>query len=197
MNCMRCNIFEILMVLSGGLVFLLSLLLDLFYSGSPGIGFEQLAGMVIGCFIILIGIRHLLFSDLKKWDWLLFSVYLCGILYAGLRPSSSIDIHQIHLFGMDSLSKRDLTMNIAGFIPLGFLSMTILGFKNNHKRSRLIIVLAIAIGMTVSATIESLQFLWVAGRYSSAYDLACNVAGTIIGVTGYLIVEHYSLYTAR
>ena len=194
---MRTKIFEVLMILTGSFTFLISLLLDLFYSGHPGIGFEQLAGMVIGSIIILIGVRRIFLPDMRKWDWLLFSIYLCGILFAGLRPSGAIDIYQSHLFGMNSLSKRDLVVNIAGFIPLGFLSMAALTYKHGHKESFLYIILAVSLGIFISLIIETLQFYWVPGRYSSTYDLLCNASGTTIGVMSYIFIGRYSFVSSK
>jgi len=193
-DVMRFKLFEILMILSGLLIVLMSLLMDLFYSGSPGIGFEQLAGIVVGSIVILIGTRRLLFPNKHNWEILLFGVYLGGIFIVGLRPSEAMLDYHSSLLGMNSLSKRDLVVNVAGFVPLGFLAMTAVEAKfAGHKKTFYHIALAIIFGIGVSVTLEILQYYWIPGRYSSLYDLLTNTAGTIIGVLAYLFIHKKSV----
>lgn len=185
---MQKTIFESLLITTGCLIFLFSLSFDLLYQGSPGVGFEQFVGMTIGLIITLIGSRYILLLDHPSWDWLLFLIYLCGILFVGLRPTGSSDINQALLLGMNTFSKRDFTLNVAGFIPLGFLILPLLRHNiSNNKTIRLVAVAAI-LGFSASLVIETFQYLWIPGRHSSAYDLATNTFGTIIGAVCYVIL---------
>jgi VanZ family protein len=73
----------------------------------------------------------------------------------------------------------DLIVNLLGFVPLGFLIglwLTQVG----RPRSWACLVLAAAVGCTVSLTIEVTQ-VWLPGRDSSLLDLIANTAGTAIG----------------
>lgn len=191
-NKMQLNHFQLLIILTGCLIFFTSLLLDFFHRGSPNIGFEQISGMVIGIFIIQIGLRRLLLPDESKWDWGIFGFYLSGLLFVGLRPSdASIPNHAL-LLGMNTLSMRDSVVNIGGFIPLGFLSMAALTHNKGHKKTLVYFTITSTLGLTASLMIETLQYFWVPGRYSSTYDLITNVTGTIIGAICYLIYSRYS-----
>ena len=189
---MQAKFIDAVIIAAGGLFFLFSLLLDLFRPGNPGIGFEQMAGMVIGCIIALIGLRRLCLPNSKKWDWLLFSIYLSGILFTGLRPSGTVGVFQEHLFSLTSFNRRDLVENIAGFIPLGFLAIAVLSTRKKNNYFYTPIVLAITLGALVSIAIETLQFFWVPGRYSSLYDLLANLTGTVIGITSYVTIDWYT-----
>lgn len=188
---------ETLLVVAGSLVVIFSMLLDLFFDGTPGIGFEQFAGIVIGSIIILIGLRYLLLPNQAKWDWWIFGIYLCGIFFMGLRPGATYDVHQIVLFGMNNISKRDVVINIAGFIPLGFIAMS--AILNTNGRNKTIIYLTIIAfsGLAISIVIETLQYLWITGRYSSMFDLFANTTGTFIGAVGYLIFSSRLLESHR
>lgn len=183
---MRHTLLETLLIAAGCLIVIFSMLLDLFFDGTPGIGFEQFAGIVIGSIIILVGLRYLLLPNQAKWDWWIFGIYLCGILFMGLRPSATYDVHQIVLFGMNSISKRDLVINIAGFIPLGFIAMSAILNMNGRNKTIIYITIIAFSGLAISIVIETLQYLWVTGRYSSIYDLFTNTTGTVIGAVAYL-----------
>jgi hypothetical protein len=168
--------------------------MDFFHHGSPGIGFEQLAGMVIGCILILSALRRLLFTNLHHWDWLLFMIYLGGIAFAGLRPVETIGIYQPGLLDINSLNKRDLVVNIAGFIPLGFLAMS--AMAPNHVNRKKILrqsTVVLVFGSIVSLIIELIQHFWIPGRYSSIYDLITNTLGTAIGTMVYFILRKQSI----
>lgn len=182
---------EILIILVGCLVLLLSLFMDFFHHGSPGIGFEQLAGMVIGCILILSALRRLFFTNLYHWDWLLFMIYLGGIAYAGLRPVETISIYQPGLIDINSLNKRDIVVNIAGFIPLGLLAMSAMAPNriSRKKTLRQTTLLVLIFGSIISLVIELIQHFWIPGRYSSIYDLITNTLGTAIGIMVYFILS--------
>ena len=183
---MQKSFFEFLLIAIGCLIFLLSLSFDLLHQGSPGIGFEQLVGMTMGLLIILIGIRYKLFPAQPKWDWLLFAIYLSGILFVGLWPSQSSNIYQYSLLGMNTFSKKDFALNVAGFIPLGFLLLPLVGHIMGSNKIIRLVAIAAVMGFSVSLVIEVLQFLWIPGRYSSTYDLVTNTFGTIIGALCWL-----------
>ena len=78
-----------------------------------------------------------------------------------------------------SFSLSDLTLNLLGFMPLGFmLYLRLLSSGRMTAKNRLIF--SVAVGFAVSLTIELTQ-VWLPGRDSSALDLISNTVGTVIG----------------
>ena len=181
---MQKILFDSLLIPIGCLIFLYSLSFDLFSQGSPGIGFQQLVGMVFGLIIASIGLRYLLLPDQSKWDWLIFVIYLSGIIFVGLKPAESFHSHQNFLLGINTFSKRDLVLNVVGFIPLGFLIPPLVGYNNKTIR---LVAIAVIVSFSASLIIETIQYIWIPGRFSSAYDLASNTFGAIIGAVCYVI----------
>ena len=76
---------------------------------------------------------------------------------------------------------KDIAINIAGFVPLGFFFCA---FLNSGRRPRLVSapLAVIALGMAVSLAIEILQF-YLPTRDSSLTDVITNTTGSAIGVT--------------
>lgn len=182
---MQKVLFESFLLASGGLIFLFSLSFDILYQGSPGIGFSQFVGMAIGLINILIGLRYILLPQQSKWDWLLLAIYICGIFIVGLRPTESFDIDQNLLLSFNSFNKRDFLLNLAGFIPLGFLILSLVKQNSSDNKIFWLVAITASIGFFTSLMIEALQYFWIPGRFSSAYDLTANTFGTIIGAVCY------------
>ena len=74
---------------------------------------------------------------------------------------------------------KDVVINVAGFMPFGFL-FTLLLRQNGSFSAPLAAIAAVAAGALFSLAIEVTQ-AYLPMRNSSATDLACNVCGTIIG----------------
>jgi hypothetical protein len=78
-----------------------------------------------------------------------------------------------------SFSATDVTVNLLGFVPFGFLvCLRLLATENASPRGCLF--LATAVGIAVSLAIELTQ-VWLPGRDSSLLDLMMNTAGSAIG----------------
>jgi len=71
----------------------------------------------------------------------------------------------------------DVSANIIGYIPLGFLMIFALFPKFRKWRA---LWLSVLVGMLLSAVLESLQ-IWIPGRISSRVDWWANSLGTLIG----------------
>jgi len=74
---------------------------------------------------------------------------------------------------------RDLTRNIAGFMPLGFLAGGLL-YRRSRMRIALIISSAALLGAALSLSIEVMQ-IFLPMRASSLSDLYLNVIGAALG----------------
>lgn len=191
------SLFESLLVFTGISILIFSVSLDLFRPGTPGIGFQQLAGIVIGLLIIAIGLRYWLFADISRIDWLLLSIYLSGILVVGLKPRMVYEEFTTTFLSMHSIFPRDLFINVVGFIPLGFLMVaSYLAYRSSTKRFSMLLGVTLA-GMAISLFIETVQYLAVMGRFSSAMDLATNTLGTLLGGVAYFGFIRYRRMTAK
>jgi hypothetical protein len=73
---------------------------------------------------------------------------------------------------------RDLGLNIAGFIPVGFIFMAYFCSVGRHARS---VPKVILLGFGLSLIIETLQF-FLPSRDSGMTDLLTNTAGTALGI---------------
>ena len=138
-----------------------SLLVDIFYPGSPGFGSLQYAGIVVGVMLILTGLRELLLPQSAFWVRLLFSIYLLGIAVVGLTPQAyQVDETRSVLVSGD-FSGSDLFINVSGFVPFGYLLMSCLsrrGASQVHHLTRLQGGVVLATGMFTSLFIELCQY---------------------------------------
>lgn len=78
-----------------------------------------------------------------------------------------------------SFSRSDLAVNLAGFVPFGFLVCLRL-LASGRCSPRACILIAAAAGVAVSLAIETTQ-VWLPGRDSSLLDLGANALGAAIG----------------
>ncbi|MGB7941963.1 MAG: VanZ family protein [Terriglobales bacterium] len=76
---------------------------------------------------------------------------------------------------------KDIAVNVAGFIPVGFLFMAYFSSVKALQRSALFVI---TLGFAVSFTIEALQY-FLPTRDSSISDLITNTTGTAVGVVLY------------
>jgi VanZ like family/Concanavalin A-like lectin/glucanases superfamily len=80
--------------------------------------------------------------------------------------------------GRDKRTLRDLSTNIFGFVPFGFVFAAYLTWNRNVKHSTIVTILC---GAAISLTIEILQE-YIPGRGSGILDIITNTSGTFLGV---------------
>lgn len=78
----------------------------------------------------------------------------------------------------DKLDLRDMVINIAGFVPFGFL---LFAYLSRHRRWNRAAILTILSGAAISLTIEILQ-AFIPSRSSGVTDIITNTLGTFLGV---------------
>jgi hypothetical protein len=76
---------------------------------------------------------------------------------------------------------EDVAVNVAGFIPVGFVFMAYFSSVRALRRSALVVI---TVGFALSFTIEALQ-RFLPTRDSGMNDLVTNVTGTAVGVVLY------------
>ena len=156
--------------------------------GSPRMTLMMLLILMsgIGLCILLYGLlKHA--HEVKKLPLLLFIVYLLAVAYVTVfarKEGSQSDV----LLEFDSITKaiqqqsfepmQHLLLNVALFVPIGFLFVAI----NPEKLNR--ISLVIPLGLVLTVLIETVQMLLRMGQ-CDLEDLVANALGAVIGVLCY------------
>jgi len=78
----------------------------------------------------------------------------------------------------DKRNFRDISINILGFVPFGFVFAAYLTWNRNVRHSTVVTILC---GAAISLTIEILQE-YIPGRDSGILDIFTNAFGTFLGV---------------
>lgn len=78
----------------------------------------------------------------------------------------------------DKRDWRDISINIFGFVPFGFVFVAYLTWNRNFSHAAMVAILC---GMAISLTIEILQ-VYIPGRDSGLLDVITNTMGTALGV---------------
>ena len=172
-----------------GMVFAVTF--DFFKASIPNFGINQIAGFVVSTIIALAGLRKIELLRARLWDGLLLLVYLAGILFMGLK-------YEIHGHNRSSgmlqslgFSFSDATINILGFIPLGYLMMSYFLSSDRIQKKIPVIFLTIGTCIGISLLIELLQY-YLPGRTSSLLDLLFNSFGAICGISYSLLEKRLS-----
>ena len=96
----------------------------------------------------------------------------------------------------DSFSVSDMTLNLLGFIPMGFLLCLRL-LSSGRRTVKNCLIYSVAAGVAVSLLIELTQ-VWLPSRDSSALDLVSNTAGTAIGaLIAFSLSQKWGIHDGR
>jgi glycopeptide antibiotics resistance protein len=185
--------FRALLVASGACVLIVSISADMFGFGCPGFGLIQSFGLIAGIFLALTGFLKIRLSIDKVWARALSAIYLCIILFSGLRPSSFGHPYYKVLLDMYGSNSKDIFINIVGFIPMGFLFMLSFSEKPIVKRT----ISVAFIGALISFLLETSQYFFIPGRVSSIVDLITNIIGTLFGIALFFLIENNKVHDAK
>ena len=168
---------------------------DYLQPGEPEFGNKQFMGFVASIMIILAGLRKSANTKSDFWDFVSLFIYVAGLLYLVLMPRYYYHPGHTEMLELSGFSAYDFILNIFGFIPLGYLLMSIFN-EFASKYSRNITFLSIlVIGILLSFLIEIGQY-YILGRTSSLIDVTANGMGHLAGMLIYFldrsISERYS-----
>lgn len=160
-------------------------------AGRPVFGMTQAAGLVISTFVALQSLQGIAFPKIRVRVGVLLLVYLCGVLFMGLRPFGPQLAATRHFLVFSFLPRRDFIINIVGFIPYGYLLLLYLVSGKSKGGLFGMTLLAVVAGTGTSLILEIAQF-YIPGRTSSLFDLIANGMGTCIGVVYFLVEKKLS-----
>lgn len=183
----RHGVLHLLFLASGiiGLVFFSTV--DFLHLGTPHLGMDQLAGLVISAIIVLAGLRDPASPGARTWFGILLLLYVGGMLVMGLVPTGHVFHHPRTFFSLSSPLTGDFIINVVGFAPFAYLFMTYHFAGRPAPRHIRTALLVLAAGMAISLLIELLQYD-IPGRSSSLMDVIANTLGTALGA-GYFLLE--------
>ena len=127
----------------------------------------------------------------------LFLIVVALIVYGSLYPW---DFHSAQLAAsplwillhswptqFDRFTARDTAINLVIYTPVGVLGLLAL---RQHFRTAFAVIATLLLGLVLSSSIEMIQ-LFDDSRYCSGFDVVCNVSGTLLGVAGGFVYQHW------
>jgi glycopeptide antibiotics resistance protein len=150
---------------------------DFFRPGEPNFGEKQLMGFVGSTMILLAGVSKL--SNNKKDFWHFFSlfIYIAGMFFLVLLPHHYHYHSHKEMLGLKGFFPYDFSFNVIGFMPLGYLLMSLLAKFSGKYRQTMTILFTLLFGVLLSFLIEIGQY-YIPGRISSLIDVAANGTGS-------------------
>ena len=177
---------SLILLLTGTAIMILGVAADSLYIGSFRFGPRHLSIIIVGGIVTLCGLRKLLFPSQTKLDDVLLAAYLLGLFFMGIEPKNyEVSTNKYFLTAEAVSLNKDFLINVLGFLPFGYLSMSYLLDKNHLKKISAIAVTVI-VGTGVSLSFEMIQYI-IPGRASSLSDWILNCIGTFLGVCLYLL----------
>ncbi len=184
-NRIRCETLRSLLIAAGGCGIVFFSAVDLVHLGSPGLGPDQLAGIVVSIIVMLSGLRDPARPHIRLWFGGLLLLYVAVMLVMGLKPMGHTFHGTRRLLDASGPQAVDFIINVVGFAPFAYLCMAFL--YRGSKPSRLAgqARWVVAAGFLISLFIEVMQYD-IPGRSSSLTDVIANTIGAAIGVAGFI-----------
>lgn len=180
-----------LLIAAGFSAMALSLFADFVGIGHPGFGLKQLLVLLTGFLLVMAGFLkiHLLIDTNRAR--ILSIIYLCLLLFAGLKPRNFKHFHYSRFLEVGKLNWTDIFINTVGFFLLAYLLMMSFGIAERTKKSVLFkrAAMVACFGTCISLLFEISQYFFIQGRNSSLIDLVTNIIGTLTGVVLYILIH--------
>lgn len=132
-----------------------------------------------------------------RWGIALW-VYTVFLLFITVIGRYSFDDYRARLIPFESYREylatgslselRGIIGNVLMFIPFSFLCAQFVSCLNNGTRKGKLILIALLVGIILTATIEFLQYLTQTGTFELD-DIMHNVFGTGVGVLFWIIID--------
>jgi len=176
----------LILLLTGTAIMILGVAADSLYIGSFRFGPRHLSIIIVGGIVTLCGLRKLTFPSQTKLDDVLLAAYLLGLLFMGIEPKNYEVSTNKNFLIVEAVSlNKDFLINILGFLPFGYLSMSYL-LDKNHLKKISAIAATVFLGAGISLSLEMIQYV-IPGRISSLSDWILNSIGTFLGVCLYIL----------
>lgn len=120
-------------------------------------------------------VSPLLRNGIELGATVLYATILTVILLSPLRQEP----HPRGQYLKEKTTVGDFVVNVAVFAPLGF-GLGRCGRRSSLNQLGLIVVVAV-LTCVFSLAVESMQYLWLPGRFSSIVDVAGNTVGAALG----------------
>lgn len=159
---------------------------DFFRPGEPDFGKKQFMGFVGSIMLLFTGLNKSSRTKNDFWNFISLFIYLAGIFYLVLMPHPYKTHGNKELLGFAGFIISDFSLNVIGFIPLGYLSMSMMSKRAAYYRQPLALLVILFFGVSLSFLIEIGQY-YIPGRTSSLIDVAANGVGNCLGVLLYRI----------
>ena len=163
---------------------------DYFRPGEPDFGRYQFMGFVGSIIILLAGIRKLSSTKKNFWDFVSLLIYMAGMFYLVLMPRHYFHHSHQEMLQLTQFSTFDFSTNVIGFMPLGYLLMSLITKSSGKFRPTITFFGILLFGVLVSFLIEICQY-FIPGRSSSLFDVAANGSGNLFGILLFLLEKTF------
>lgn len=185
------SIIQYFLIIIGVFGLIVTLGYDYFRPGEPYFGRFQFMGFIGSIIILLVGIRKLFDTKTIFFNILTFFIYMAGMLYLVLLPSHYSPHYHHELLQLKQFSAFDFSSNVIGFMPLGYLLMSLFAKFNGKYKLTITFVTIFVFGVLLSLLIEICQY-FIAGRSSSLIDVAANGLGNLFGMLLFLLDRSFT-----
>lgn len=165
--------------------------LDFFRPGKPDFGEKQFMGFIGSIIILLVGFRKLSSSKNDFWYFVSLFIYIAGMFYLVLMPRHYSPYNQSKMLQLKGFYPYDFSQNVIGFMPLGYLLMSLFTKSADKYRQTTTFLVILLIGVLLSFLIEIGQY-FIPGRASSLIDVAANGLGHFCGMLLFLIDNSFT-----
>lgn len=170
---------------------IVSLGYDFFRPGEPDFGRKQFIGFIGSVLILFSGLRRSPNTQNNFWDFVSLLIYIAGMFYLVLIARHNSHNSTTGMLESTGFYVVDFGLNVIGFMPLGYLLMSLFTKFTGKHRQTITFLVILFIGVLLSFLIEIGQY-FVPGRTSSLVDVAANGLGNLFGILLFLLGSSFS-----